>query len=102
MAERGGGPFPGRTLRRRDMYDLLIIGAGPAGMALAAEARTAGFEADRVLLLEKGMTHSWAIRQFYPEQKLTTANYKGFAAQCEGLLCITDMTKSETLAFFDQ
>jgi len=84
------------------MYDLLIIGAGPAGIALAAEARAAGLEASRLLLLEKGLMHSWAIRQFYPEQKLTTANYKGFAAQCEGLLCITDMTKTETIEYFDR
>src|SRR4029079_2627824 len=42
------------------------------------------------------------IRQLYPEQKLTTANYKGFAARCEGLLCLGDMTKPETLQFFDK
>ena len=53
-------------------------------------------------MLEKGSTHNWAIRQFYPEQKLTTANYKGFQARCEGLLCINDMTKSETLEYFDR
>ena len=43
-----------------------------------------------------------AIRQLYPEKKLTTANYKGFAARCEGLLCVRDMTKPETLEFFDK
>ncbi|MBA3440514.1 MAG: NAD(P)-binding domain-containing protein [Pyrinomonadaceae bacterium] len=84
------------------MYDLLVIGAGPAGIALAAEARAAGLDTSRVLLLEKGAAHTWAIRQFYPEQKLTTANYKGYAANCEGLLCITDMTKQEMIEFFDQ
>jgi len=36
------------------------------------------------------------------EQKLTTANYKGFQAHCEGLLCIGDMTKSETIEYFDR
>jgi len=83
------------------MYDLIIIGAGPGGIALAAEARAYGIDPSRILILEKGATHNWAIRQLYPEQKLTTANYKGFEPQCEGLLCITDMTKSETLDFFD-
>ncbi|HEY2974698.1 MAG TPA: NAD(P)-binding domain-containing protein [Pyrinomonadaceae bacterium] len=29
-------------------------------------------------------------------------NYKGFAARCEGLLCVRDMTKPETLQFFDK
>jgi len=46
--------------------------------------------------------HNSAIRQLYPEQKLTLANYKGFAARCEGLLCVRDMTKPETLQFFDK
>ena len=85
-----------------NMHDLIIIGAGPGGIALAAEARAAGIDPSRTLILEKGTTHNWAIRQLYPEQKLTTANYKGFQARCEGLLCITDMTKSETIEFFDK
>jgi thioredoxin reductase (NADPH) len=84
------------------MYDLLIIGAGPGGIALAAEAGASGIDPSRILVLEKGSTHNSAIRQLYPEQKLTTANYKGFAARCEGLLCVHDMTKPETLKFFDK
>ena len=84
------------------MYDLVIIGAGPAGIALAAEARAVDHQPDRVLILEKGAQHNWAIRQYYPAHKRTTANYKGHVAQCEGLLCITDMSKDETIAFFDQ
>jgi thioredoxin reductase (NADPH) len=84
------------------MYDLLIIGAGPGGIALAAEADASGIDPSQILILEKGSTHNSAIRQLYPEQKLTTANYKGFAARCEGLLCVHDMTKPETLKFFDQ
>ena len=84
------------------MHDLIIIGAGPGGIALAAEANACGIPPSQILLLEKGSTHNTAIRQLYPEQKLTTANYKGFAAQCEGLLCVDDMSKSETLEFFDK
>lgn len=84
------------------MYDLIIIGAGPGGIALAAEATASGVEESQILVLEKGATHNTAIRQLYPEQKLTTANYKGFAAKCEGLLCVSDMTKPETLEFFDK
>ncbi len=83
-------------------YDLIIIGAGPGGIALAAEACASGVASSQILVLEKGQTHNSAIRQLYPAQKLTTANYKGFAARCEGLLCIADMTKSETLEFFDK
>src|SRR5216684_799736 len=82
--------------------DLVIIGAGPGGIALAAEASASGIDPSQILILEKGPTHNSAIRQLYPEQKLTTANYKGFAARCEGLLCVRDMTKPETLQFFDK
>src|ERR1700745_118401 len=84
------------------MYDLIIIGAGPGGIALAAEAGASGINQSQILVLEKGATHNSAIRQLYPDQKLTTANYKGFAARCEGLLCIEDMTKPEKIAFFDK
>lgn len=84
------------------MLDLIIIGAGPGGIALAAEAFASGVDPSQILILEKGPTHNSAIRQLYPEQKLTTANYKGFAARCEGLLCVGDMTKPETLQFFDK
>jgi thioredoxin reductase (NADPH) len=84
------------------MYDLVVIGAGPGGIALAAEARAAGIAPGQILLLEKAEHHNSAIRQLYPEQKLTTANYKGFEAKCEGLLCIKDMSKIETIEFFDK
>ena len=84
------------------MYNLIIIGAGPGGIALAAEACASGINQSQILVLEKGATHNSAIRQLYPEQKLTTANYKGFEARCEGLLCLDDMTKSETIEFFDR
>src|SRR5712671_303043 len=84
------------------MHDLIIIGAGPGGIALAAEAFASGINPSQMLILEKGPTHNSAIRQLYPEKKLTTANYKGFAARCEGLLCVRDMTKPETLQFFDK
>src|SRR6201988_3371016 len=84
------------------MHDLIIIGAGPGGIALAAEAFASGIDPSQMLILEKGPTHNSAIRQLYPEQKLTTGNSKGFAARCEGLLCVGDMTKPETLQFFDK
>jgi len=83
-------------------HDLIIIGAGPAGLALAAEAGAAGYDPARTLVLEKASSHSATIRQLYPEHKLTTANYKGFSPRCDGLLSMGDMTKAETLAYFDR
>jgi thioredoxin reductase (NADPH) len=84
------------------VYDIIIIGAGPAGLSMAAEARTAGISADKLLILEKGEAHSWSIRKFYPEKKLVEANYKGKPAVCNGVLCIPDLSKDETLTYLDR
>ena len=50
------------------MYDLIIIGAGPGGIALAAEACASGINQSQILVLEKGATHNSATRQLYPDQ----------------------------------
>ncbi|MGB7923146.1 MAG: NAD(P)-binding domain-containing protein [Pyrinomonadaceae bacterium] len=84
------------------MYELIIIGAGPAGISMAAEARGVGIAADKILILEKGDAHSWAIRKFYPASKPVLANYKGIKAVCTGVMCLTDMTKEETLTYIDR
>lgn len=69
---------------------------------MAAEARTSGIPADQILVLEKGAAHSWALRKFYPAAKVVTANYKGIDAVCTGVMCISDMSKEETLTYIDQ
>lgn len=84
------------------MYELIIIGAGPAGISMAAEARNVGIPSDQILVLEKGPMHSWAIRKFYPDKKVVLANYKGIEAVCKGVLCIADMSKDETLTYIDR
>ena len=71
-------------------FDLVIVGAGPAGIALAAEARAAGVSPERILVLEKAHEHSWIIRKYYPVSKPVLATYKGIEAKCEGVLCIPD------------
>lgn len=83
-------------------YELIIIGAGPAGISLAAEAVQSGVSACEILILEKAEEHSFSIRKFYPEQKLVTANYKGQQAVCSGVMCISDTSKSETLSYLDK
>jgi thioredoxin reductase (NADPH) len=83
------------------MHEIIIIGAGPAGISMAAEARGVGISADKILILEKGDAHSWAIRKFYPAAKPVLANYKGIKAVCTGVMCLTDMTKEETLTYID-
>ncbi len=84
------------------LLDLVIVGAGPAGIALGAEAVTAGIAPERILVLERGAAHSWSIRKFYPEAKLVTANYKGLPAVCTGVLCLADASKGETLTYLDK
>jgi thioredoxin reductase (NADPH) len=84
------------------MFDMVIIGAGPAGISMASEARSAGIDADRILILEKAAEHSFSLKKYYPENKLVTANYKGFDAVCTGVMCIIDQTKNETISYLDQ
>ena len=81
---------------------IVIIGAGPAGISMAVESRAAGIPAADVLVLEKAREHSFAIRKYYPENKLVTANYKGFEAICTGTLCLADSSKHETLSYLDR
>jgi thioredoxin reductase (NADPH) len=84
------------------MFDLVIVGAGPAGIAVAVEAIRSGTSASKIILIEKGPEHSWSIRKFYPESKLVAANYKGQNALCEGALCLPDSSKMETLNYLDK
>ncbi|HEY0375974.1 MAG TPA: NAD(P)-binding domain-containing protein [Pyrinomonadaceae bacterium] len=81
---------------------MVIIGAGPAGISMAAEARGVGIPAEKIVVLEKGDAHSWAIRKFYPAAKPVLANYKGIKAVCTGVMCLTDMSKEETLTYIDR
>lgn len=84
------------------LYEVVIIGAGPAGISLATEACEKGISPSNILVLEKAKEHSWAIRKFYPEEKMVTANYKGNDVSCTGHLCLMDSTKKETLSYLDK
>jgi thioredoxin reductase (NADPH) len=83
-------------------FDIVVIGAGPAGISIAAEARTAGIPPERIIVLEKAEEHSFTLKKYYPEGKLVTANYKGFEAVCTGVMCMPDLSKSETISFLDR
>jgi thioredoxin reductase (NADPH) len=84
------------------MYDIIIIGAGPAGISMAVEAINSGIEKNKILILEKAGEHSFTIKKYYPENKLVAANYKGFESACTGVMCMTDSTKKETISFLDK
>ena len=84
------------------VYDIIIIGAGPAGISMAVEAKHAGVPVENILIIEKSEEHSFTIKKFYPESKLVSANYKGVEAKCLGVMCITDLTKEETISYLDK
>jgi len=84
------------------MYSLVVIGAGPAGISMATEARHSGVPAEKILVIEKATEHSFSIKKYYPENKLVTANYKGFEAKCTGVMCIPDLSKNETISYLDR
>lgn len=80
--------------------DLLIIGAGPAGIATAVEAREAGIQ--RLLILEKGPSHSYSIEKLYTPGKRVDKVYLGQDIPCEGRVCIVDGTRETVLATLEQ
>jgi len=80
--------------------DLLIVGAGPAGIAAGVEARAAGFQ--RIQLLEKGPRPSWSIQKLYAPAKRVDRAYLGQDAPTEGAMDIQDCTKDVCIAQLDQ
>lgn len=86
----------------KSLYEMVIVGAGPAGISLAVEARNRGIGSEDILILEKAPNHSWSIRKFYPDEKLVTANYKGIDVGCTGVLCLNDSSKDETLDYLGE
>ena len=81
---------------------LLIVGAGPAGISLASEARMSGIDPRDIIMIDKAETHSWVIRSLYPDKKLVSANYKGLPAVCHGVMSLQDSTKGETISYLDR
>lgn len=80
--------------------DLLIVGAGPAGIAAGVEARLAGLE--RIQLLEKGPKASWSIQKLYAPGKRVDRAYLGQDAPREGAMDIQDCSKDACIALLDQ
>jgi thioredoxin reductase (NADPH) len=79
-------------------FPIVIIGAGPAGIATAIEAINRGYKSEDIVIIERFGEIAYMISSKYPDEKPILANYKGRMAACLGDMCITDMTKKE---FFD-
>ncbi len=84
------------------MYEIIIIGAGPAGISMGVEAHKFGVNPDKILILEKSAEHSFTIKKYYSDKKLVTANFKGFTPVCTGVMCLTDSSKHETISYLDK
>lgn len=81
------------------VHPIVIIGAGPAGIATAIEVLKRGYTPDQVILIEKSGEIAHMISSKYPEEKPVLANYKERMAECIGDLCITDMSKSDFMNY---
>lgn len=81
------------------LFDLAIIGAGPAGLAAAVEARRGKLE--NIIVFEKGPSHSQMIRTFYKEGKRLDASYAGLEALCMGVMCLRDGSRESYLSMMD-
>ena len=83
-----------------ESFDIVVIGAGPAGLSVVAES--AFHELGTTLLLEKGKNHNETVTKYYPDNKRVDAKYKGQEAICAGILCFQDTTKTNFLATVDE
>jgi len=82
------------------IYELAIIGAGPAGIATAIESFAVGMR--DIILLEKDENHNATIRKFYKDNKRVDKDWKGQKIELDGTIYFMDGTKESTLDFFDQ
>ena len=84
------------------IHPVIIIGAGPAGIATAVEVINRGYKAEEIIILEKTGEVAHMIATKYPEEKPVLANYKERLAECIGDMCITDMSKNEFLNYLNK
>lgn len=81
------------------IYQLVILGAGPAGLGVAIEAIKKGYKSEDILILEKAGEISHMISTKYPDEKKVLANYKNVIAEDMGGLRIEDMSKKEFMSY---
>ncbi len=82
-----------------NIYNLIIVGGGPGGIASAVEASIFGI--GKILIIEKSDNHSQTIRQYYKDAKRVDRNWQGQNIELEGNVEFFDGTKESTLEHFD-
>ena len=87
-------------MQNEHIYNLAIIGAGPAGIATAVEAYIEGIR--DIILLEKDENHNSTIRKYYKDNKRVDKDWKGQKVELDGRIYFMDGTKESTLDFFDE
>ena len=81
-----------------DIYDLIVLGAGPAGIATAYEATLLGIE--KILILEKTKHSVNTIRNFYEDGKPIDRDWAGIEVDLTGNLDFK-FVKEESIALLD-
>lgn len=82
-----------------ETYDLIVIGAGPAGVAAMVEACELGIT--NTLLIEKTAEHSNTIRHYYKEGKRVDKDWMGQKCEISGHLPFNDTTKEGYIELID-
>ena len=91
---------PQKELKMEKIYNIAIIGAGPAGISAGVESQIAGIE--DVILFEKGSEHSMTIRKFYKDGKRVDKDYKGQVVELKGNIDFRDGDKEGSIALFSE
>jgi thioredoxin reductase (NADPH) len=81
------------------VYDVIIVGGGPGGIASAVEASI--FRMESILMIEKGDNHSQTIRQYYKDSKRVDKDWQGQTVDMIGNVDFFDGTKESTLEYFE-
>ncbi len=85
---------------QQHIYNLAIIGAGPAGIATAVESYLLGIR--DIVLIEKDQNHNATIRKYYKDNKRVDKDWQGQKVELDGNIYFLDGTKETTLDFFDE
>lgn len=83
-----------------NIYDVVIVGAGPGGIASAIECKKMGIE--NIVLLEKTDNISGMIREYYKDGKRVDKDYKGQVVTLAGHIPFSDGNKESTLELFSK
>ncbi|WP_281747344.1 NAD(P)-binding domain-containing protein [Helicobacter suis] len=83
-----------------ELYDVVVVGAGPSGIAAAVECQINGIE--KVLLCEKDEQCCGMIRKYYKAHKRVDKDYRKQVVDIKGNIPFTDMDKEEALLVFER